>query len=150
MEKIKTFGRQEVNFLSEEMLKELKPLMKKYGLTIRAKGGSFDTSFYDVKFHIEAPKAASQKAKSEFKSYADMYGIKAPFGFSYESGSHTFKVDGLQHNKPKNRISLKRNDGKLFQCSVEDINRSWKVHCYSSTNEDCHSRDIHTSGIQTI
>jgi uncharacterized protein (UPF0128 family) len=54
-----------------------------------------------------------------------MYGIKAPYGFSYEKGGKTYTVEAIQHNKPKNRIALTRDDGRTYQCSVEMINKAW-------------------------
>lgn len=142
MDKIEKLERQEVNFLGKEMLKELEPLMEKYGLTIRQKGGSFGGDFYDAKFHIEIPGAAAQSREIDFSRYAQMYGINAPFGFSYEANGKTFTIESIQHNKPKNRISLVRNDGKKFQCSVESINSAWMRHCMMNRDSDCHNHDL--------
>tara|TARA_R110002020_G_scaffold102109_6_gene240067 strand:- start:176 stop:571 length:396 start_codon:yes stop_codon:yes gene_type:complete len=127
MEKIENFSKQETKFLAGEMLKELKPLMEKYGLTIDRKGASYGGHFVDIKFHVEVPQAAAQSQENDFNRYAQMYGINAPFGFSYTQRGMTFTVEGINHNKPKNRISLKRNDGKKYQCDVESINRAYSM-----------------------
>ena len=124
--KIEQLERQEVRFLEKEMLEVLKPLMEKYGLTIRQDGGKFGGHFFNAKFHIEVPAAATKQRKNDFDRYADMYGIKAPYGFSYENGGKTYTVESIQHNKPKNRIALTRDDGRTYQCSVEMINKAWE------------------------
>ena len=125
---IETIGRQEAKYLKNIMIKELEPVLKKYGLTITDKGGTFGGDFYDAKFHIELPGIAAKKSETDFNNYAEMYGIKAPFGFSYTQGNHTYTVDGLNLNKPRNRVGLKRDDGKLYQCDVRSINNMWERH----------------------
>ena len=124
MTKIKKIGRQETKLLVNESLTVLQKAMNKYGIEVgQANGARYGGDTMTVKIEFKVPALSEERAESDYRLYMDSYSIKAPYGFEFQAKGDTYKVTGINHKAPKNRILLlNTSNGRKAHCPVQTIN----------------------------
>ena len=120
--KIKDLNRAVTKELIPEMEQALQKTLNKYGLTVERGRAQFGGHNLIVKFEVQVPEMALNKAEDDYNQYMDMYDIKAPYGFEFTARGKTYTVTGINHKAPKNRILLSVDDGTKAHCPVRMVN----------------------------
>ena len=123
MGKITDIGSKECRMIVEESLVAIQRTLNKYGLTADRSGmARYDGHSMTVKIEVKVPGRYDIFAESGHNKYMEMYDIKAPYGFEFQSQGKTYRVTGINHRARKNRVLLVDSNGGEAACTVDYIN----------------------------
>jgi len=132
MAKITNIGREECRIIIEESLASMQRTLNKYGVTVDQTGKAlYGGHNMTVKIEFKVPALSDEHVETEYNKYMEIYGIKAPYGFEFQAQGKTYRVAGINHNAPKNRVLLEASNGRKAHCGVDMIN--WE-HIRSQAN----------------
>ena len=132
MTKIKNIGKTEIRMLVKTSLESLQRTLNKYGVTVEQAGqAKYGGHNMTVKIEFKVPKLANEREETDYNRYMEMYEIKAPYGFEFQAKGKTYRVAGINHNAPKNRVLLEASNGRKAHCGVDMLN--WE-HIRSQAN----------------
>lgn len=125
---IQNFDRATVNNLAREVEEALRGVAARHGLTFEPGNGKFNEASFEARgtFKVVGDGAGAQKAREEFDGYAGAYGLK-PEDFGVEfvgAGGHTYRIIGLNINRPKNAIRLLRVKDGALMCAPAAVVRA--------------------------
>lgn len=113
--------RNQLNAFDREMTAAIEAVCARHGVKVQRGRGTFNRegTTLDLKYSfstINADGSVNTKAKSDFLTYASMYGFQAEdFGKVVDLGGEKFKIAGVKPGAPKKNMVLERvADGKTF------------------------------------
>jgi hypothetical protein len=121
---IKSFDRANLKVLSMDINETLQAVGKKYGISIKTNGGTFDHISFRLKVECSVMQDGNVISKEEtcFKQYASMYGMKPEdLGKNIIVGGKAYKVIGLRPSARRFPILAKRYDGKRFCLPLSSV-----------------------------
>ena len=135
MSKIKNIGKTECRMLVETSLESLQRTLNKYGVTVEQAGqAKYGGHNMTVKIEFKVPKLANKREETDYNRYMEMYEIKAPYGFEFQAKGQTYRMTGINHRAPKNRVLLEASNGRNAHCGVPMIN--WEYSKAQSNGEE--------------
>jgi len=123
---ISQFDRTTCKLLSAEFLKAMQEVATKYGVSIRAAGGKFEETNFQMKFeaavtNTETGVVASKEAQ-DFKKFSHMFDVPASkLGKKLTINDRVFTLVGLVPSRPKFPFIATAADGKRFKFTVATI-----------------------------
>lgn len=126
---ISTFSMQSAKNVHDAIMAAIKDVGETFGVTFEKNGGKLESDFSTI-FKIRSrikPNAASVKnetaaRKANWAANAPELGLKVShFGQTIETPRGTYVLYDIHPNRPKNPISMKRSDGKLFKTTVSHV-----------------------------
>ena len=126
---ISTFSMQSAKNVHDAIMAAIKDVGETFGVTFEKHGGQLESDFSTI-FKIRSrikPNAASVKneaaaRKANWAANAPELGLKVShFGQTIETPRGTYVLYDIHPNRPKNPISMKRSDGKLFKTTVAHV-----------------------------
>jgi len=99
-----------------EIDEALKPLAIKYGIKIKATSGKYGGLEGSMKVTFSTTNKEGEDRKAlDYKRYASLYNLKEEWLHqSFKSGSETYTILGLDTNKRKNMLVVRRErDGSI-------------------------------------
>ena len=122
---IKSFDRNSCKVLSENMMKELEKVAKKYGVHVERGRGTFTGPNFDikVKFSTVSDGAVQTKERQDYERFHASCGLPGDLldgQFVYNNKVYT--VIGLKPRSKKYPVLAEREDGKVFKFGANFIN----------------------------
>lgn len=134
-DQIKAFDKATAKELAKEIEATLLGIADRYGIQIKAGGGSFTNSSLTFKLEcavIGDNGEVQSREVEDFKRFANVYGLAADdLGKEFASNGKRFKITGLR-TKARTKPILATNvqDGKLYIFAAESVAR--KLHPMAS------------------
>jgi hypothetical protein len=121
-----TLDRKVVRALSVEIETALQPLAKQHGVSIRIKGGTFQTAFATLKLEIattDEKGEAVDQASIDFKMLAPIFGLSADdLGTIFSVSGEAYKIIGARPRAKKRPILCEcLRTRKRYAFAAEDI-----------------------------
>jgi hypothetical protein len=122
MADITSIDRAAARKLGAEAQLALQEVANKYGLTLTQKGGTYSPNASTVKFVF----AVAGADKSDFESYAHLYGLNAEdHGAEFKMSGKTFRITGINPRAPKFAILIEDvKTGKGYKCPTDSVLRA--------------------------
>lgn len=122
MAKIHEFNKVVCKTLVEEVIVELAPLLRKYGLSLHNRGGRFEIGKFRTKFefHVNETKSGKSADEESVAQFASSFGLKIKHGHKFEFGGKRYTVVAIVPSKRKYPI-VAMCDGKRYKFPVHLI-----------------------------
>ena len=126
MNKMKTMNRAACRTIQEEMMKALKPVADKFGLTVEYDGARFSSTQVTAKVkwavvtETVGTDGASKAVPANFAADAVTLGLKPEhYGATFKSGRTEYRITGIKMSRYKYPVSAERvKDGRGFKFPV--------------------------------
>jgi hypothetical protein len=116
------FNKAAVKGISEDIVKALKVIEDKYGITIERGSARYSELEFKLDLNIKVgdTEALENEEKRNFELMAKMYGFN-PEGYNkpFKNGGTIMRVVGFNTKAPKYPISLLAENGSRYKISVE-------------------------------
>ena len=120
--KMDKFNKAAVKGISEDIVKALKVIEDKYGITIERGSARYSELEFKLDLNIKVgdTEALENEEKRNFELMAKMYGF-SPEGYNkpFKNGGTVMRVVGFNTKAPKYPISLLAENGSRYKISVE-------------------------------
>ena len=123
------FSSRSAMVLAQQVHEEvLVPWAKREGLDVKINNNiSYQAHEISFKVTIQIPEAARRSEEGDYNSWKNIYGIEAPFGFTFlDNRGIKLQVSGLNHRASINRILYTMDDGKEAHSSVDYLNHEYR------------------------
>jgi hypothetical protein len=118
MTKITTFDRTSCKVIQDAIVRSLREVEERFGVSITAAGGTMDGAEFKAKFQIKVvdPAAVEADQRRKFSMACFLYSLKPEhYGATVPlSGGRSGKLIGVEPGRSKRPIKILSEDGKVY------------------------------------